>query len=243
MSGKVTKPKEEKDASKGIRVKRESDFRVVRLFCLPSRGPESFPNVTAELFSTVIDNDLNIISFTSKPQLPIRKTKWLNCPSVLIGYDYASPLLFPASNVPFASSTSSFISISSIFLITSLMHIMHVLPERFQDCKDPFDLIPTCEKQVYDQVVEDMSTREQETCQPVHVINVNNLETHKEATLGAFIICDLCQCVQLMEGLEDRIGELLQVFEEKSGRSFLHTVCFYLAQPDIRPTAHLKLFS
>ncbi|KAG5193970.1 hypothetical protein JEQ12_020331 [Ovis aries] len=66
MSGKVTKPKEEKDASKGIRVKRESDFRVVRLFCLPSRGPESFPNVTAELFSTVIDNDLNIISFTSK---------------------------------------------------------------------------------------------------------------------------------------------------------------------------------
>ncbi|KAM7225234.1 LOW QUALITY PROTEIN: hypothetical protein CapIbe_023211 [Capra ibex] len=100
-------------------------------------------------------------------------------------------------------------------------------PERFQDCKDPFDLILTCEKQVYDQVVEDMSTREQGTCQPVHVINVNNLETHKEATLGAFLICDLCQCVQLMEGMEDRIGELLQVFEEKSGRSFLHTVCFY----------------
>ena len=100
-------------------------------------------------------------------------------------------------------------------------------PERFQDCKDPFDLILTCEKQVYDQVVEDMSTREQETCQPVHVINVNNLETHKEATLGAFLICDLCQCVQLMEGMEDRIGELLQVFKEKSGRSFLHTICLY----------------
>ena len=44
---------------------------------------------------------------------------------------------------------------------------------------------------------------------------------------GAFLICDLCQCVQLMEGMEDRIGELLQVFKEKSGRSFLHTICLY----------------
>ena len=100
-------------------------------------------------------------------------------------------------------------------------------PERFQECKDLFDLILTCEERVYDQVVEDMNSGEQETCQPVHVINVNILDTNKEATLGAFLICDLCQCVQLMGDMEDRIGELLQAFEEKSGRSFLHTVCFY----------------
>ena len=56
-------------------------------------------------------------------------------------------------------------------------------PERFQDCKNPFDLILTCGERVYDQVVEDTTSREQETCQPVHVVNVNNLETHKEATL------------------------------------------------------------
>ena len=97
-------------------------------------------------------------------------------------------------------------------------------PERFQDCKDPFDLILSWEERVYDQVLEDMNSGEQETCQPVHVINV---DTHKEATLGAFLICDLCQCVQLMGDMEDGIGELLQAFEEKSRRSFLHTVCFY----------------
>ena len=97
-------------------------------------------------------------------------------------------------------------------------------PERFQDCKDPFDLILSCEERVYDQVVEAMNSGEQETCQPVHVINV---DTHKEATLGAFLICDLCQCVQLMGDMEDGISKLLQVFQEKSGRSFLHTVCFY----------------
>uniref|UniRef100_A0A8C3QSR1 RNA polymerase II subunit A C-terminal domain phosphatase SSU72 n=2 Tax=Passeriformes TaxID=9126 RepID=A0A8C3QSR1_9PASS len=68
-------------------------------------------------------------------------------------------------------------------------------PERFQNCKDVFDLILTCEERVYDQVVEDLNSREQETCQPVHVINVDIQDNHEEATLGAFLICELCQCV------------------------------------------------
>ncbi|KAJ7398696.1 transmembrane protein 240 [Pitangus sulphuratus] len=67
-------------------------------------------------------------------------------------------------------------------------------PERFQNCKDVFDLILTCEERVYDQVVEDLNSREQETCQPVHVINVDIQDNHEEATLGAFLICELCQC-------------------------------------------------
>uniref|UniRef100_A0A8C9L1Y3 RNA polymerase II subunit A C-terminal domain phosphatase SSU72 n=1 Tax=Pavo cristatus TaxID=9049 RepID=A0A8C9L1Y3_PAVCR len=100
-------------------------------------------------------------------------------------------------------------------------------PERFQNCKDIFDLILTCEERVYDQVVEDLNSREQETCQPVHVINVDIQDNHEEATLGAFLICELCQCIQHTEDMENEIDELLQEFEEKSGRTFLHTVCFY----------------
>uniref|UniRef100_A0AC11DXN4 SSU72 homolog, RNA polymerase II CTD phosphatase n=1 Tax=Ovis aries TaxID=9940 RepID=A0AC11DXN4_SHEEP len=100
-------------------------------------------------------------------------------------------------------------------------------PERFQNCKDLFDLILTCEERVYDQVVEDLNSREQETCQPVHVINVDIQDNHEEATLGAFLICELCQCIQHTEDMENEIDELLQEFEEKSGRTFLHTVCFY----------------
>ena len=82
------------------------------------------------------------------------------------------------------------------------LSLLFFLISGFQECKDPFDLILTCEERVYDQVVEDMDSGEQETCQPVHVINVNILDTRKEATLGAFLICDLCQCVQLMGGSE-----------------------------------------
>ncbi|XP_011842646.1 PREDICTED: RNA polymerase II subunit A C-terminal domain phosphatase SSU72 [Mandrillus leucophaeus] len=65
-------------------------------------------------------------------------------------------------------------------------------PERFQNCKDLFDLILTCEERVYDQVVEGEEV-----------------------------------AIQHTEDMENEIDELLQEFEEKSGRTFLHTVCFY----------------
>ncbi|XP_010847832.1 PREDICTED: putative RNA polymerase II subunit A C-terminal domain phosphatase SSU72-like protein 1, partial [Bison bison bison] len=60
--------------------------------------------------------------------------------------------------------------------------ILHILgrnerikprPERFQECRDRFDVVFTCEESVYDKVVEELWVREQETFQPVHVINVD----------------------------------------------------------------------
>uniref|UniRef100_A0A3P8Y9I8 RNA polymerase II subunit A C-terminal domain phosphatase SSU72 n=1 Tax=Esox lucius TaxID=8010 RepID=A0A3P8Y9I8_ESOLU len=100
-------------------------------------------------------------------------------------------------------------------------------PERFQSCKEQFDLVITCEERVYDQVLEDLSSREQETFTPVHVINVDIQDNHEEATLGAFLICELCQCIQHTDDMENEMDELLQEFEDKSNRPFLHTVCFY----------------
>lgn len=44
----------------------------------------------------------------------------------------------------------------------------------------------------------DLNSREQETFQPVHVINVDIQDNHEEATLGAFLICELCQCVSVI---------------------------------------------
>ncbi|XP_011837707.1 PREDICTED: putative RNA polymerase II subunit A C-terminal domain phosphatase SSU72-like protein 2 [Mandrillus leucophaeus] len=114
--------------------------------------------------------------------------------------------------------------------------ILHILgrnerikpgPERFQECTDFFDVIFTCEESVYDTVVEDLCSREQQTLQPVHVINMDIKDTLEDATLGAFLICELCQCLQQSDDMEDSLEELLLQMEEKSGRSFLHTVCFY----------------
>ncbi|XP_036353647.2 RNA polymerase II subunit A C-terminal domain phosphatase SSU72-like [Ochotona princeps] len=100
-------------------------------------------------------------------------------------------------------------------------------PEKFQNCEETFDVILTCEEKVYDQVVEYLSFREQQTYQPVHVINVDIQDNYEEAIIGAFLICDLCQHLSRAKDMEDEMEELLQGLEEKSGRDFLHTVCFY----------------
>ncbi|KAF0881411.1 RNA polymerase II subunit A C-terminal domain phosphatase SSU72 like protein 2-like [Crocuta crocuta] len=100
-------------------------------------------------------------------------------------------------------------------------------PERFQECSDPFDLIFTCDERVYDRVVQELNAREQVTFQPVHVVNVDIKDTLEEAALGAFLICELCQNLQQADDMEDSLDQLLLAAEEKTGKSFLHTVCFY----------------
>lgn len=114
--------------------------------------------------------------------------------------------------------------------------ILHILernrrikprPERFQECRDPFDVIFTCEERVYDRVVQELCAREQVTFRPVHVVNVDVEDTLEEAAVGALLICELYQSFQQAEDLEDSLDQLLLAAEEKTGKSFLHTVCFY----------------
>ena len=58
-------------------------------------------------------------------------------------------------------------------------------------------------------MVEDLNSKEQDTCQPVHVTNVDIQDNHKEATLDAFLICELCHCIQHTEDIENGTDELL----------------------------------
>ncbi|XP_035578965.1 RNA polymerase II subunit A C-terminal domain phosphatase SSU72-like [Zalophus californianus] len=99
-------------------------------------------------------------------------------------------------------------------------------PERFQECSDPFDVIFTCEESVYDRVMQELWAREQATFQPVHVVSVGIADTLEDATLGAFLICELCQSLQQADDV-DSLDQLLLAAEEKTGKSFLHTACFY----------------
>ncbi|XP_055403634.1 RNA polymerase II subunit A C-terminal domain phosphatase SSU72 like protein 3-like isoform X1 [Bubalus kerabau] len=62
-------------------------------------------------------------------------------------------------------------------------------PERFQECPDPFDIIFTCGQRAYNRVVADLCARDQETWQPVLVVNVDIDDTLEAASLGASIIC------------------------------------------------------
>lgn len=70
-------------------------------------------------------------------------------------------------------------------------------PEKFQHCKECFDIIITAEERVYDQVIEFMESKTPVKNLPVHVINMDIQDNHEEATLGAFLICDMIQMVSL----------------------------------------------
>lgn len=102
-------------------------------------------------------------------------------------------------------------------------------PERFQACPDKFNVIVTCEERVYEQVVEDLETRDKEdiTGDPVHIFNIDITDNHEDALIGAILICNLCSKLQDAQDMEDEIDELIQEFEHDNRRTILNTVAFY----------------
>ncbi|KAB0352297.1 hypothetical protein FD754_017154 [Muntiacus muntjak] len=87
-------------------------------------------------------------------------------------------------------------------------------------CTAPFDVIFTCAERVYKMVVKDLCDREQKTGQPVHVINLDIKDTLKAVSLGASIICELCQGLQQADDTQSSLMT-------RKAKEFLHTVCFY----------------
>lgn len=100
-------------------------------------------------------------------------------------------------------------------------------PERFQECGLEFEIILTVEEKVYDQVLECFASREAESETPVHVINMNVVDNPEDATIGAFLLCELAQHVHSSDDLDNDIDDILQEFESKCEREILHTVLFY----------------
>ncbi|GBM56765.1 RNA polymerase II subunit A C-terminal domain phosphatase SSU72 [Araneus ventricosus] len=100
-------------------------------------------------------------------------------------------------------------------------------PERFQSCYETFDVIFTVEERVYDQVVEELASRSPKEISPIHIINIDVQDNHEEATIGAFLVCEMATMMAESEDLDNDIDELLQEFEAKAQRPILHTVQFY----------------
>ncbi|XP_073977180.1 ssu72 CTD phosphatase isoform X1 [Rhodnius prolixus] len=100
-------------------------------------------------------------------------------------------------------------------------------PERFQSSTEKFDVVVTCEERVYDQVVEYFENRTPVDSATVHVINIDIQDNHEEATIGAFIICELITMMSNTEDLDNEIDSLLHSYEAKCNRAILHCVLFY----------------
>ncbi|KAK7093892.1 RNA polymerase II subunit A C-terminal domain phosphatase SSU72-like [Littorina saxatilis] len=100
-------------------------------------------------------------------------------------------------------------------------------PERFQASKEKFDIVITCEERVYDQVIEDIENREKDLDHVMHLINIDIQDNHEEATIGAFMICEMVTMLYSSDDLDNEVDEILQDFEHKVNRTILHTALFY----------------
>lgn len=100
-------------------------------------------------------------------------------------------------------------------------------PERFQDSGDIFDVIICCEERVFDQVAEHLADLNS-GYHPVHVINMDIQDNHDEATVAAFIICELCQRFEEeAEHLDDMVGDIVAEFDDRyKHRNMYHHVYY-----------------
>ncbi|KAL7639407.1 UNVERIFIED_CONTAM: hypothetical protein RMT77_009908 [Armadillidium vulgare] len=121
----------------------------------------------------------------------------------------------------------------SLYTQNGLLHMLDrnrrikTRPERFQESKEKFDIIVSCEERVYDQILEWLESRIPEDNTIVHVINIDIQDNHEEATIGAFMICELATLLASTEDIDNDIDELLHDFENKVQRNVLHCVQFY----------------
>nr|CAG4652190.1 EOG090X0E4R [Triops cancriformis] len=102
-------------------------------------------------------------------------------------------------------------------------------PEQFQTSTEHFRVIISCEERVYDQLIECLENRTSQGTgtEPVHIINMDIQDNHEEATIGAFLICELVNMLVSSDDLDNDMDELLQDFEAKCQRPILHCLLFY----------------
>eukprot|EP00127_Corallochytrium_limacisporum_P004131 Clim_evm76s157 gene=Clim_evmTU76s157 len=100
-------------------------------------------------------------------------------------------------------------------------------PERFQDCYERFDVVIACEERVFDQICEDLASREQDGTEWVHVINIDIKDNHEEAAIGAEHIYELLEMMNASDDLDSDIEGILLEFYHRFGRPLMHHVGFY----------------
>ncbi len=59
---------------------------------------------------------------------------------------------------------------------------------------------------------------------PLRSAQVDNPD---DATIGAFLLCELMLSLSSSEDLDDEIHDIIQEYEERSKRAILHTLSFY----------------
>ncbi|KAK5670873.1 RNA polymerase II subunit A C-terminal domain phosphatase [Batrachochytrium dendrobatidis] len=88
------------------------------------------------------------------------------------------------------------------------------------------DVIFTCEERCFDAACESILNRSRQSNQPVHVINVEIIDNHEQATVGGKLILQLAQEIEATTDLDQEIGALLEAFIDKTKANILYTITY-----------------
>ncbi|KAJ2507896.1 RNA polymerase II subunit A C-terminal domain phosphatase [Coemansia sp. RSA 1939] len=83
-------------------------------------------------------------------------------------------------------------------------------PQRFHSESVSYDIIFTCEERVFDAVCEELLNRSGTHSKPVHVINIEIEDNHKEATIGAKTILELARLITESKDLERDMDGIIE---------------------------------
>ncbi|KAJ2157977.1 RNA polymerase II subunit A C-terminal domain phosphatase [Coemansia sp. RSA 552] len=100
-------------------------------------------------------------------------------------------------------------------------------PQRFHDERAFFDVIFTCEERVFDAVHEELLNRAGVNSRPVHVINIEIVDNHREATVGAKTILELARQITASRDPEQDMDRIIENVQSKMAHQLLYTVAFY----------------
>ncbi|KAJ2779381.1 RNA polymerase II subunit A C-terminal domain phosphatase [Coemansia javaensis] len=100
-------------------------------------------------------------------------------------------------------------------------------PQRFHDDSRPFDVIFTCEERVFDAVCEELLARAGVNSRPVHVINVDIEDNHKESVIGAKTILELARQIVASRDLERDMDFIIEDVQTRMPHRLLYTMAFY----------------
>jgi len=100
-------------------------------------------------------------------------------------------------------------------------------PERFQDTEKQFDVIITFEDRVFDIVTDSLNEKPNLTYQPVFVFNINVVDNHESAAIGAIDVHHLIQYLDMTDDWIDQLDDIIEEFQFSLGKEVVCHVAFY----------------
>ncbi|KAI8914759.1 hypothetical protein PhCBS80983_g00837 [Powellomyces hirtus] len=100
-------------------------------------------------------------------------------------------------------------------------------PERWQESRDVFDVIISCEERCFDSACEDLNSRPSDLNRPVHLINIEIVDNHQEAAVGGQLILQLVNMIAQSPDRDADLDRILDDFSARTKAQVMHTVCFY----------------